>query len=119
MKPDILVPLALVASPTLLVAFALRQHAKIRLRALLIVQQALERGVPLDRGSIEAIANGYRSPYADLRRGALFLSVATAVVVMSTIVPADAAAVCQGLASFPGLAGLTYVGFHITKTRGP
>ena len=117
MKPDILVPLALVGSPALLMAYALRLRAQTRHQALEIIREALERGLPLDRATVEAIAAGYRPAGVDLRRGAILLAVAAATALLSRTVHDEATQFVLGLAAFPGLVGGTYIGFHLGRAR--
>lgn len=55
-----------------------------------------------------------RQPYGDLRKGILFLCVAAAMVIFSLVLDeGDAIRPLIGIAAFPGLIGLAYIGFHL------
>ena len=55
-----------------------------------------------------------RQPYADLRKGILFLCVAVAMVIFSLVLHEDdAIRPLIGIAAFPGLIGVAYIGFHL------
>ena len=117
MKPDILVPLFFFVTVAALTAYALRLHAQTRRLSLDIIREALEKGVPLDRDTVEAIADGYRSRFADLRRGAFFVAIGGALLLLSIALDGTSARVARGLASFPGLIGLTYFGLYFGRWR--
>ena len=117
MNMEILVPLTFLLAAALLMAYALRLHAASRRRSLEIVREAMEKGIPLDRETVEAIAAGYRSRFADARRGALFIAIALAMLVFSTVFDSRESSVVRGLAAFPGFSGLTYLFFHRVRLK--
>jgi hypothetical protein len=83
------------------------------------VKLLTERGDPISPELIEALVQDKPRPKADLRRGVLFLAVALAVCLFSLAVgDGDAVGPLLGIASFPGLIGLAYIGLHVFTGEG-
>lgn len=73
-----------------------------------------ERGEPVSPELIEALVQDKPRPKADLRRGVVFLAVAAAVVFFAfSVGEAHAVGPLLGIAAFPGLIGLAYIGLHV------
>lgn len=62
---------------------------------------------------IEALVRDRIPPNADLRRGMVFLAIAAATCVFAVMVgQGEAVGPLIGIAAFPGLIGLAFIGFH-------
>ncbi len=90
---------------------------KNRKQAQETLRRALDKGDTLTPDLVRAIGARYRSRYSDLRTGVILLCVATAIVIMGTLLPEaaqdeDAIRSMVGIAAFPGLLGAAFVGFH-------
>lgn len=68
---------------------------------------------------IEALVRDRIPPKADLRRGVVFLAIAAAMCVFAFMVDDDGAVwPLIGIASFPGMIGLAFVGLHFFASGG-
>ena len=72
------------------------------------------KGEPIGPELIGALVQDRRPPHADLRKGVLFLSVAVATGIFAVVLgQVTAIRPLLGIASFPALIGLAYIGFHL------
>ncbi len=95
-------------------ALALYFRARNRRTVFDAVKLISERGEPVAPALIEALVQDKASPYADLRRGVVFLSIAVATGVFAVVLgEGDAIRPLLGIAAFPGLIGLAYIGLHV------
>lgn len=95
-------------------ALALYFRARNRRTVFDAVKLISERGEPVAPELIEALVQDKASPYADLRRGVVFLSIAVATGVFAVVLgEGDAIRPLLGIAAFPGLIGLAYIGLHV------
>lgn len=85
------------------------------------IKIAIEKTGTVDPALIEAIIGDNIGPNADLRKGIILVAVAVAFAILGAMVPADEDALrpMLGVASFPGLIGLAYIGFHFFAPREP
>jgi hypothetical protein len=95
-----------------------------RLELMKSARQAMERGVALPPELIEAIKPEQQPPSAerDLRRGAVLIAVALALVVFSMVLSLpdfDVVGPLLGFAAFPGLIGLVYLAFWFAGRNKP
>lgn len=113
---DTLITLIVFGSFTLMVcvplALAFYFRARNRRTVFDAIKLITERGEPVAPELIEALVQDKASPYADLRRGVVFLSIAVATGVFA-VVQGDAIRPLLGIAAFPGLIGLAYIGLHV------
>ena len=83
------------------------------------VKAAIEKSDTVDAAAIAAITQGRSGPRADLRKGVLFLAVAGATAAAARILnEPDLIRPLLGLAAFPALVGLAYLGFHFLPSAG-
>jgi hypothetical protein len=83
------------------------------------VRAAIEKSDAVDAEAIAAITQGRTGPWADLRKGALFLAVAAATAAAAKILNMpELFRPLLGLAAFPALVGVAYLGFHFLPSRG-
>lgn len=120
---NILVPLIVFSSLTVMVcvplALALYFRTRNRRTVLDAIKLITERGEPVAPELIEALVQDKASPYADLRRGIIFLSIAIATSVFAVALgEADAIRPLLGIAAFPGLIGLAYIGLQFLASDG-
>ena len=84
------------------------------------IKIAIEKTGTADAALIEAIVRDNVGPNADLRKGIILVAVAAAFAILGLQVDeADAVGPMLGVASFPGLVGLAYIGFHFFAPREP
>ena len=115
---DTLVPLIVFSSITVMVcvSLALAFHFRARNRQTILdaIKLITDRGEPIAPELIEALVQDKASPYVDLRRGIIFLSIAIATGVFAVVLgEADAIRPLLGIAAVPGLIGLAYIGLHV------
>ena len=95
-------------------ALALYFRARNRRTVFDAIKLITERGEPVAPELMEALVQDKSSPYADLRRGVVFLAIAVATGVFAVVLgEGDAIRPLLGIAAFPGLIGLAYIGLHI------
>ena len=95
-------------------ALALYFRARNRRTVFDAIKLISERGEPVAPELIEALVQDKASPYADLRRGIVFISIAVATGVFAVVLgEGDAIRPLLGIAAFPGLIGLAYIGLHV------
>ena len=75
------------------------------------VRTAIERGDPLSPEIIETLAASLTSPYADLRRGVISLALGAGIYLFAILIgEPDVVGPLTGIAMFPILVGLAYLG---------
>lgn len=95
-------------------ALALYFRARNRRTVFDAIKLITERGEPVAPELMEALVQDKSSPYADLRRGVVFLAIAVATGVFAVVLgEGDAIRPLLGIAAFPGLIGLAYIGLHV------
>ena len=95
-------------------ALALYFRARNRRTVFDAIKLITERGEPVAPELMEALVQDKASPYADLRRGVVFLAIAVATGVFAVVLgEGDAIRPLLGIAAFPGLIGLAYIGLHV------
>ena len=118
MNEDVFVPFVVFAALASIVISAFYFSYKKRIVVYDAIKVAIEKTGSVDPALVEAIIRDNVGPYADLRKGIILIAVAAALVVLGLCVPDDEAIrPMLGVASFPGLVGLAYVGFHFFAPR--
>ncbi len=118
MNEDVFVPFVVFAALASIVISAFYFSYKKRIVVYDAIKVAIEKTGSVDPALVEAIIRDNVSPYADLRKGIILIAVAAAFAVLGLCVPDDEAIrPMLGVASFPGLVGLAYVGFHFFAPR--
>ena len=118
MNEDVFVPFVVFAALASIVISAFYFSYKKRIVVYDAIKVAIEKTGSVDPALVEAIIRDNVGPYADLRKGIILIAVAAAFVVLGLCVPDDEAIrPMLGVASFPGLVGLAYVGFHFFAPR--
>jgi hypothetical protein len=83
------------------------------------LRTALDKGQELSPDLISALAANIGGPHADLRRGVVALAIGAAVAAFATLVgDPDAQGPLMGLAMFPLLVGVAYIGLWLYIGRG-
>lgn len=84
------------------------------------VKTAIEKTGQVDASLIEAIIRDKVGVNADLRKGVILIAIAAAFIILGfSIDEEEAIRPLIGVASFPGLVGLSYVAFHFFAPREP
>lgn len=118
MNEDVFVPFVVFAALASIVISAFYFSYKKRIVVYDAIKVAIEKTGSVDPALVEAIIRDNVGPYADLRKGIILIAVAAAFAVLGLCVPDDEAIrPMLGVASFPGLVGLAYVGFHFFAPR--
>ena len=84
------------------------------------VRAAIERGEVLSPELIETLATSIASPYADLRKGVIFLALGAAGIAFAALLgEEDAIGPIMAVSAFPVVVGLAYLGlwFFIGRER--
>ncbi len=83
------------------------------------VRLAIERGEALSPELIETLATSIASPYADLRRGVIFLALGAAGFAFAALLgEEDAMSPIMAVSTFPIVIGLAYLGLWFFIGRG-
>jgi len=114
---EIFVPIVLFAIVPLIVWIVSMNGQKRAADLQITVQKAIEKGIELTPDTIKALGVKPRSPFRDLRWGAILLASAGAFLILGQGIQAveqDEAVfpIMAGVASFPGLIGLALVAMH-------
>lgn len=84
------------------------------------IKVAIEKTGQVDAALVESIVRDKVGANADLRKGVLLIATAAAFVILGFAVDdPDAIGPMAGVASFPGLIGACYIGFHFLAPREP
>ncbi|GJL92014.1 hypothetical protein [Hyphococcus sp.] len=118
MNEDVFVPFVVFGALAAIIISAFFFSYKKRLVVYDAIKVAIEKTGSVDPALVEAIIRDNVGPYADLRKGIILIAVAAAFVALGAAIPEDDVfRPMLGIASFPGLVGLAYVGFHFFAPR--
>lgn len=108
---DVIVPLALFALPAVIVwAVAAYRHKSMK-ASTEVMKAMVEKGEGLTPETIRALGIRPRRKHGDLRTGLILIALAVATIFLGGAIPEkEAQQVFGGLAMFPLLVGLVYVG---------
>ncbi len=120
MAEDVLIPFIVFSSIAIIIVAAFFFSYKKRTVVYDAIKVAIEKTGSVDPALVEAIIRDNVGPYADLRKGIILISIAAAFVILGvSIDEADALGPMLGVAAFPGLIGVSYIGFHFFAPREP
>jgi len=118
---EILVPATVFLSAVVVIWLVLSYQLKNRRLLLSTVTEILESGQSVDPLLIRTLAQNYQSETKDLRKGVFFIAIAMAIVIFSLSVELrgsfDLMKAVRGLAAFPGMIGVTYLGLFLLYRR--
>ncbi len=118
MAEDILIPLIVFSSMSLIIISAFYFNFRKRRMVYDTIKVAIEKTGAADASLIEAIVSDRVGPYADLRKGIILIAVAAAFVVLGFAVgETEATGPLAGVAAFPGLVGIAFIMFHFFAPR--
>lgn len=84
------------------------------------IRIAIEKTGSVDGALVDAIIRDKVGPNADLRKGIVLVATAAAFLVLGYALDEDEALrALSGIAAFPGLIGLAFIGFHFFAPREP
>jgi len=111
---EVLVPIALFAIvPVIVWAVSAYRH-KTHKAATEVMKAMVEKGETLSPDTIRALGIRPRRKHGDLRTGLILIALAVATILVGGAIPEkEAQQVFGGLAMFPLLVGLVYVGLWI------
>jgi len=114
---EIFVPIVLFAIVPLIVWIVSMNGQKRAADLQITVQKAIEKGIELTPDTIKALGVKPRSPFRDLRWGAILLASAGAFLLLGRGIQGlegheVAGPIMVGIASFPGLIGLALIVMH-------
>ncbi len=111
---DILVPIVMFGSIPFIVWAVSHYRAKARQHAATVMQAVVTQGETLTPDIIKALGARPVRPHSDLRIGIILIAVAAATILFGGIVPeGEAGRIMGGVAMFPLLIGIAYIGFWI------
>ena len=120
MTEDIVVPIAIFGSIAAMVIASFHFSFKKREAVFDAIKVAIEKTGTVEPALVDAIMRDNIGANADLRKGILFIAVAVALAMLGLMIPEeDVLGPMMGVASFPGLIGFSYVGFHFFAPREP
>jgi fructose-specific phosphotransferase system IIC component len=118
MQVEIIVPLIVFASITLIIATPFYFKHRNRRLVFEAIKTHVEKTGTADPQLIDAITQENIGPNADLRRGILLIAFAAGLIMWSRYLDdGDMAAAMFGFAFVPGLIGLAFVIFHFFIRR--
>ncbi len=118
MTEDVFVPFVVFSSLAIIVVSAFYFSYKKRTVVYDAIKVAIEKTGSVDPALVEAIIRDNIGPYADLRKGVILIAIAASFITLGFVIPEEEAfRPMLGVASFPGLVGLAYVGFHFFAPR--
>lgn len=108
---EILVPIAFFAIiPAIVWAVAAYRH-KSHAATVQLLETMAEKGETITPEIIKTLGVRRRPQHADLRLGLILIAIALSVVIFGTVIPdEEATEIFRGLASFPFLVGLVFLG---------
>ncbi len=116
----VLIPLVVFASIAAISISAFHFNYKKRRVIYEAIQVALEKTGSVDPALVDAIIRDNVGPNSDLRKGVILVAIALAFALLGLLIPdEEAIRPMLGVAAFPGLVGLSYVGFHFFAPREP
>ena len=108
----IIVPSVMFISLAVIFCFFIIFRYKNRAQLQATVRHAIEQGQPLSPELLERLGQPVESENADLRKGAIAIAIALGFAALAFgIGEADATGPMLGIATFPLLIGLAYIGF--------
>ena len=116
-----LIPVVLFISVAVVVALSFYFKYRTRHDVQETVRAAITTGDPLSPEIIETLSLSLTNPYADLRRGIISLAIGCAIFLLAFFVgeeEAEAVMPLMGVAMFPVLLGLAYLGLWFFVGRG-
>ena len=120
MNEEVLVPFIIFTALAVIIVLAFYFSYKKRRVVYDAIKVAIEKTGSIDPALVEAIIRDNVGPYADLRKGVILIAVAAAFVILGYNIPDDEALRPMiGVASFPGLIGVSYILFHFFAPREP
>lgn len=120
MNEAVLIPLIVFAAIAAVSIAAFHFNFKKRRVVYDAIKVAIEKTGSVDPALVEAIIRDNVGPNADLRKGIILVAVAAAFAILGLQVgEAEAVGPMLGVAAFPGLVGIAYIGFHFFAPREP
>lgn len=118
--PEVVVPVALFVSlAVVIVSFFVGRYLT-RKQVHSTIRQAIEKGQELTPEILERLGEAPKSPERDLRRGSIAVAIAIALAIFGFAVgEEDAVGPFLGMAAFPLLIGLVYLGLWKFAPRPP
>lgn len=116
MGVEIAVPLSLFCSVTLIFIFAFYFGQKKQAEVQQTIRKAVENGSQLTPDLVRSIGAPRMPRNTDLRRGIILIAIAVAIIVFGWALSSyddETMMAMLGIAAFPGLVGLAYLGFHV------
>lgn len=115
MGVEIAVPLALFCSVALIFIFAFYFGQRKQAEVQQTIRKAVENGSQLTPDLVRSIGAPKMPHNTDLRRGIILIAIAVAIALFGWSVSYyddEGMMAMLGIAAFPGLVGLAYLGFH-------
>lgn len=109
----LVIPVSFFVCATLIYVTYLYFKHRSRLVLLQAVETSLDKTGNADPSLVKALAVTKAHPNADLRKGSMFVAIGLGITIFAHFVDEqEAIGPLLGIASFPGLVGLTYLGLH-------
>ena len=120
MTEDVLIPVVVFGTIAFVAYMAFHFSYKKRMVVYEAIRVAIEKTGNADPQLINAIVRENVGANADLRKGIILVAVALAFITLGYVIPEeDVFEPMLGVAAFPGLVGLAFIGFHFFAPREP
>lgn len=114
---DELIPIVFAVCVSFIAGLAIWIQYRLRRTRLEVLKEALTQRDDLDLDALHALVATPYGPFADLRRGVLWLAIAISGGFFSLALPDEARKIIFGLLAFPAMIGLTFIVFYVVSVR--
>lgn len=118
MQEEILVPIALFAIIPASIWAVSAYRSRAHKATMTFLETVANKGEVITPELVHSLGVRRRPKNADLRTGAVLLAIALSMLIFANVVPDDEGTrVMSGLAAFPGLIGMVFIGLWAFVTR--
>ena len=109
---DVLVPIVLFATVPVIIWAVSHYRYKARVKSSEVMQAMVNKGDKLTPEIIQSLGVKPQNRHGDLKTGLILVAISLATILFGGVIPEDEAQqVFGGLAMFPLLVGIAYIGF--------
>lgn len=117
---EILVPLGLFTMIGVIFGLTIFFRFRTRQELQLTLREAMSSGQPISADLVEQISRQLENRHADLRRGVIGIAIGVAIFIFGRVLgEPDAAGPTAGIAAFPTIIGIAYLGLWFFTRKQP